>query len=322
MERDNSQNILVSIIIVNYNSFDLLDKCLKSLIRFTKLKDYEIIVVDNNSTQGKIEDILNQYKGINLIKNSTNRGFAAANNQAIRIAKSEYILLLNNDTEFIEDTISKILDFYKKRNERLLIGCKLLNEDGSLQPSVYQFPTILNIFSSNFFLYRVFPKSKRFNKYYLKELVIKEPIEVDVVIGAVIFCKKSDLMKLNGFDERFYFYAEETDLCKRFKDLGGKVIYYPNTAIYHKGGGATGNNSWFKYKHQAIAYIKYYQKHFTGINLALILFFHFSGVLLRIPILFISGIFLLDKHLIIRAFYYLKQIFIYPKNEFKTQKDK
>jgi len=309
-------NIDVSIIIVNYNSFSLLNHCIDSLIKFTKDVSYEIIVVDNHSTEGLIDDVLSKYEEIKLIENNENKGFGAANNQGIKIAIGKYVLFLNNDTIFFENTIKKIYDFTESSLDPLVVGCKLLNLDNSLQHSVFDFPSPRNVFTSNFFLYALFPKSKYFNKYHLMNKRINEITEVDVVTGAFLFGTKSNIKEIGGFDERFFFYNEETDLCYRFKLNVGKVYYYPGTAIIHLKGGTANKISWFAYKNQSFSTIKFFQKHFSGMSYISALVMHYLGIFIRIPIFLIIGLITFNQNLLIRSFYYLKLLFIYPENLF------
>lgn len=307
----------ISIIIVNYNSFDLLDNCLKSIIRFIKGCSYEIIVVDNHSTEGDVELITSKYSNIILIKNDKNIGFAAANNIGFRHAKGRYTLILNNDTVFHENTLKNLFDFAETLEHEVFLGCKLLNEDGSHQISIADFDTVTNSIGENFFIYKLFPKSKLFNRFnanYTNELL---PFEVDVVKGAFIFCSSSAIYKLNGFDHRFFFYAEETDLCCRFKKLGGKIFYHPSTSIYHLGGASTEGDLWFKFKNQSIAKIQIYQKHYSGIEAFLLKTFHYTGMLLRVPLYFLGGISTFNLSLIKKSYYYFRTLFVYPQNTFR-----
>jgi GT2 family glycosyltransferase len=220
--------------------------------------------VDNASTEGDIEEITSKYSQVILLRNKKNIGFGAANNVGLKHAAGKYILLLNNDTEILDESLERIINYYEEQKERIFIGCKLLNTDGSRQESVYSFENILNSFSENFFLYKIFPKSKLLNRFYLNHFNITIPIEVDVIKGAFIFCSKDDIEKLNGFDPKFFFYAEETDLCYRFKQDGGKIIYFPQAEIIHHGGASTESQPWFKYKNQSIAKIQFFQKHYSG----------------------------------------------------------
>ncbi len=311
-----NNSVDVSVIIVNYNSNDLLENCLSSLTKFTNEVSYEIIVVDNASKPNKVGEVVSKYPEVVLIKNSINRGFSAANNQGIKIAKGKYILILNNDTVFIENTIKKVLDFVQHKNEEVIVGCKLLNKDGSWQNSFADFPSPLNYFTSNFFLYVLFPKTK-FNKYNQFNKRVSEIKEVDFVTGAFMFCNANVIKKLNGFDERFFFYSEEIDLCYRFKQNKGKVFYYPFTSVIHLGGATVEKMQWFKFENQAKVYIQFPQKHFTGFKFLISILSHFLGIIIRIPISILIGLLTFRKSYLIKSYFYTRQLFIYPRNVFK-----
>jgi O-antigen biosynthesis protein len=308
----------LSVIIINYNSFRLLNELLDSILtNISHQLFFEIIVIDNNSSEGNISDYIPNDPKIKIIKNSTNKGFSAANNQGIKIAKGEYILFLNNDTLFLEDTISRILEFIKQTGNNIIVGCRLLNEDGTHQTSVVDRDSLTNSFGENLFLYLIFKNVRALNRYYFAVNEPKLPEEVDIIKGAFIFCSKKIVDELNGFDERFFFYAEETDFCMRAKNKGYKIYYYPNTAIIHYGGAATDRNQWFKFKNQSIAKIQIYQKHSKGIEFFLFISSHYLGILLRVPVYLVFGLFSFNSSLIAKSFLYFRQLFIYPKNLFK-----
>ena len=145
---------------------------------------------------------------------------------------------------------------------------------------------------------------------------INSTYEVDVITGAFLFGKRKEIAGLGGFDERFFFFNEETDLCFRFKKNGGKVYYFPQTSIIHLKGGTAQKNSWFTQKNQSIATIKFLQKHFVGLNFTLAIFIHYIGIVIRIPVFLLFGSFTFNKDLILRSFYYLKLLFVYPQNVF------
>ncbi len=306
----------VSVIIVNYNLLDVLNNCLRSLENLTQGIDYEIIIIDNGSTTGNIEDVTGKYKNTVLIKYNKNIGFAAANNQGAKIAKGKYLLILNNDVIFIENSIKKVLQYAENLKEEVIIGCKLLNADNTFQISISAFPSVWNSITENYFLYKLFPKSSVMNKYHLNYKNLKGITEVDIVKGAFLFCSKKSYLRLNGFDERFYFYSEETDFCYRFKNEIGKVLYYPDTSVIHIGGATTDKDLWFKYKNQTIGRIQIYQKHFKGIGFFISVFSHYSGLLLRSILYLVGGIVSFNKSLIKKSYYFFKQIFVYPKNVF------
>lgn len=317
MNKISDIEINVTIIIVCYNSLYLLKQCLEGLTQYTSGIDYEIIVVDNNSTEGRIEDVISGYNDIILIKNNINKGFAAANNQGLAIARGKYVLFLNNDVIFFENSIKEVFEFAETKPGKIIVGCKLLNSDKTLQHSVYDYPTLLNVFTSNFFLYLLFPKSKFFNKYHQMNKGLNKPKEVQVVTGAFLLAQTTKMKELRGFDERFLFYNEETDLCYRFHKSGGLIYYFPDTSIIHLKGGTANKDLRNRYRNESLATIRFFQKHFNGANFFFACIFHYVGMLIRIPIFFIVGILKKDKSLIIRSKANFYNLSAYPKNNFK-----
>lgn len=308
----------ISIIIVNYNAREMLSECLDSIKKYSTGVEYEIIVFDNNSSDG-IEDVIKNHMDVRFILNKENIGFARANNEAMKLACGEYCLLLNNDTLFIENSLQNILDYYTKLTIPALVGCKLLNKDRSIQLSFGMFPTLVNVIGANLFLYKVFPNIKWLNKHYLNRRKIANPVEVGYVIGAFIFAKTSYFRQLNGFDVSFFFYGEELDLCKRFADVGGHVIYYPNTSVIHFGGATTENMPLFKYKNQHFAIIQLYKKHFTRSEYFLAVFFHYIGSIIRSPLFIIGGVILRNKQLILRGFYTFRILWTFRGNRLASK---
>lgn len=314
---DSKKQLDISIVIVNYNSFNHLENCIKSILDFTHGCTYEIIVIDNASDEGNVENITIKYSQTLLLKNEKNIGFAAANNVGFKSAKGKYILILNNDTVLYENSLKKIFDFAESIEREVFIGCKLLNEDGTHQVSVVDFDNIINSFGENFLLYKLLPRSRLLNRFHLNFKLNDVITEVDIVKGAFIFCSSTAIRKLGGFDENFFFYGEETDLCQRFKAAGGKVFYFPMTSIYHIGGVSTDKNLWFKFRNQSLAKIQIYQKHYKGIKKFCLISFHFWGIIIRVPIYFLGGILLMRISLLKKSFYYLLTLFIYPQNKFE-----
>lgn len=294
-----------------------MDNCLASIKKYTENLSYEVIVVDNNS-KGDVSEITKKYSFAKLIKNNKNIGFAAANNIGLNNARGKYILFLNNDTLLMENSLREIFNYCETKSHDVIIGCKLLNDDGSHQESLVDFDSITNSWGENFFFYRLFPLSKKFNRFHKNYENIVSPVEVDVIKGAFIFGPSDRIKAIGGFDTRFFFYAEETDFCHRFKENGGKVIYYPNTSIIHLGGATTDKYIWFKIKNQSIAKIQIYQKHYKGISFFLIVLFHYCGILIRIPLYLLASVFLREKSLLVKGFYYFCTLFIYPKNLFRS----
>lgn len=312
------ENIELSILIVNFNGFDILEKTLRTLHEFTDGINYEVILIDNASTEGDIKLVANKFHGVKLIQSEVNLGFARANNVAVQSAKGDCLLFLNNDIIFRENTIKLSLDFLRQQKIPSIVGVRLLNEDLSMQESCFEFTTLWNSFAENFFLYKLFPKSKFFNKYWQNYLIEDRPTEVDVIKGAYILCSKKTFERLNGFDDRFFFYAEEADLCYRLKQLGGKVFYLSFLPLIHLGGQSTGEHTWFKYKNQTTAKIQILQKHFSGGKFLIGLMLHWIGLSMRVFLYLIGGILTLSKIQFVKSKYFFLQIFIYPKNKFTS----
>lgn len=218
----------VSIIFVNYKTKDLTINAIKSVVEKTQGIDFEIFVVDNNSQDGSIEAIEKEFPQINIIKNTANTGFGAANNIAIKRAKGKYILCLNTDTLLINNAIKIMYDFMEKEDSKNIAVCggTLYNENSNYIMSYANFPNLFNSLSFSWILKRLFPMIR--NK--------KEPTnikEVDFITGADIFFRKSILDKVGLFDETFFMYAEEVDLCKRIKNEGYSIKIIPQAKIIH-----------------------------------------------------------------------------------------
>lgn len=214
----------LSIIIVNYNYGADLNECVNSISG-----NPEIIVVDNNSSDDSLQKLEN--KKIKIIKNRKNLGFAKAANQGIKIAKGKNILLLNGDVILNKDSVSKTLNFLEKTKDANIVGCRLVNPDGSVQNSCRRFPTFWNLLNRKTHLRKIFPKTVE--HYLMKDYDRKEARKVDWVSGAFLLMKNKNLL-----DEKFFLYFEDTDLCKRV----GNVYYFPNaTAVHKKEKGSSGN---------------------------------------------------------------------------------
>lgn len=226
----------VSVVIVNWNTKDVLHDCLKSVCEQTKDIDYEIIVVDNASTDGSGEMVRNEFRQIKVMENRTNRGFAAANNQGIAIAKGRYVLLLNSDTLVLDQAIAKMVSFADAYPETAVIGCRVLNPDKTLQPTCFMFPSILNMLLSTSYLYKLFPRSKFFGRESMTWWNRDDVREVDVVTGCFMLVRREAIKQVGMMDERFFIYGEETDWCYQFKQAGWKVVFAPVGEIIHFGG--------------------------------------------------------------------------------------
>jgi len=257
----------LSIIIVNYNVKHFLEQCLHSVKQAIKQIDAEIFVVDNNSVDGSCAMMREKFPEIQLIANKENLGFSKANNQAMRIATGEYILLLNPDTIVEEDTFVKILPFMDENQDVGGLGVKMIDGKGQFLPeSKRGLPTPKVAFYKIFGLSSIFKKSKRFGQYHLSYLDKDEIHEVDVLSGAFMFMRKSCLDKVGLLDEQFFMYGEDIDLSYRITKGGYKNIYFPKTRIIHYKGESTkkGSINYVRIFYQAM--IIFANKHFTQKN--------------------------------------------------------
>jgi GT2 family glycosyltransferase len=222
----------LSICIVTHNSWDVLQNCLRSIYENIKKVDFEIIVVDNASSDGTKEFIKEQYKDIKLIVNENNLYFAKGNNQGFNIARGEFILFLNPDIIFEED-LSKLVEIFKEREEIGAITCKLKFPNGTIQNTCSRFRTPLIEILEKRFISKFFPNfKKKFDfRYYSWDRDIEK--EVDVAPNSFLMVRKSILEKIGGYDERFLLYYTEDDLCYRIKNKGYKILFIPNFEVIH-----------------------------------------------------------------------------------------
>lgn len=223
----------VSVVIVNWNTKEILHDCLASLYANTRNIDFEVFVVDNGSTDGSVEMVKSEFPKVILIENKENRGFAAANNQALKIAIGRYILLLNSDTVIFEHCITNSLAYMDQNPKIGISTCKVLNPDGSLQDTYFSFPSVLNLVISALFLDKLFPQNKLFGRVRLTNRNRDGAFEVDVVAGCYMLVRRKALEEVGKMDSAYFMYAEETDWCFRFKKKGWKVVYAPFGEMIH-----------------------------------------------------------------------------------------
>ena len=232
----------LSIIIINYNTFTLTSNCIRSVIEQTKECGYEIILVDNASTQANADDFLQDFPSIRLIKSTTNGGFAYGNNLGIEKANGEYILLLNSDTVLKEDTISKCIAFIQQQNTIGVLGCRMVYPDGGIQYSARRFRSIswelLDLFR---FIPLFMPYHKRAKRMLGKYFRHDMDMECDWVNGAFFLFPKKILDQLpeKKLDDRFFMYAEDQLWCEQIKSLGYKIVFYTGSTIIHINSGST-----------------------------------------------------------------------------------
>lgn len=234
----------LSVVIVNYNVKYFLEQCLHSVVKASQNIAVEVFVVDNNSVDRSVEMVREKFPTVHVIANKENTGFSYANNQAIKISKGEYVLLLNPDTVVEEDTFKKIIGFMDEHPDAGGLGVKMIDGKGNFLPeSKRGLPTPEVAFYKIFGLATLFPKSQRFARYHLGYLDDNKINEIDVLSGAFMLMRKSALDKVGLLDEAFFMYGEDIDLSYRITKGGFKNYYFPETRIIHYKGESTKKSS-------------------------------------------------------------------------------
>lgn len=243
-------------------------------------------MVDNASSDGSPQMVKSDFPKVALLKNSKNLGFAAANNQALKKAKGEFLLLLNSDTEFIEDSLLKMVSFMRQNKKIGIASCQLLDKRGLIQASGGFFPTLPRIFAWMFFLddlplfsslvksFHPHPPS-----FYLKQDWYEEKHHQDWVTGAFLMMRREVYEKVGGLDEKFFMYVEEMEFCYRAKKAGFKVFYTPETKIIHLGGGSGTSKNAIIGEFKGLKY--FFQKHKKSWQIFLALVLLKAGAAIR-----------------------------------------
>lgn len=253
----------LSIIIVNWNTKELLRNCINSIISETKKYSYEIWVVDNNSPDNSAEMIKNEFSDVKLIANKTNNGFAMGNNQALEKAESKYLLLLNPDTLIINNAIDKMLDYMIVNNNHVLT-CKLLNEDYTLQKTVSDFFSLKNSFIENRFFSDIFKNFNLSGKKLTSFWDHNSLREIDWAHGAVLLMSSKAFKDTGLLDENFFIYAEEMDYYKRLRKAGYIAIYHPDIKIIHYGKSSSRQKRAEMFIQNYKSFYLFLKKHYPG----------------------------------------------------------
>jgi len=305
--------VKLSVIIVNYNVKYFLEQCLKAVQKAMQGIDGEVWVVDNNSVDGSVEMVSQKFPDIHLIANSKNTGFSVANNQAIKLAKGEYVLLLNPDTVVEEDSFSKCISFMDAHPEAGALGVRMVDGSGNFLPeSKRGLPTPEVALYKMFGLNKLFPKSRKFGRYHLGFLPENEVNEVEVLAGAYMFMRRMALEKVGLLDEAFFMYGEDIDLSYRIIKGGYKNYYFPQTSIIHYKGESTkkGSANYVRIFYQAM--VIFARKHYSGSKSGLLIFLINTFIYLRAFAALIYRFFsswwlpILDVLLLFAGMYFLK----------------
>lgn len=292
-----TEKIDVSIIIVSYNVCDLLIACINSLRTHISSCNYEIIVVDNSSEDNTVEMLQSLFPvDVILIANSDNVGFSIANNQGAAISKGDYLLFLNPDTIFTEDAVKSAFDFANNNRDAGIMSYRLLNYDGSNQMTTYIFPSLISEFfhffqvkkmlKIRFFMFLIELVKpflgKQVNSYMSSNVIELEPREVDVIPGAFMFCRRKAVLDIGIFDEDFFLYSEDIDLCRRVRNSNWKIYILPTTPVIHY----EGQSLITKFRNISVTRYKgtflYYSKHHTKVFMVALRMIAISSFIFRV----------------------------------------
>jgi len=247
----------VSVIVVSYNARDHLERCLETVAG----RAHEVIVVDSGSTDGSRELVRERFPGVRLVELAENRGYGAGANEGIRIASGRWFLLLNSDAWPVGSAIEELAAFGDRHPEIGVAGPKLLNPDGSLQRSVRGFPTVWRLATEYFFLRKLAPGTRALNAFYAANFDHETVRRAEFLMGAALLLRREAIAQVGGFDERFFMFSEETDLCYRMHKAGWTVEFFPEAEFVHVGGASTRSEWGRMYREQLRGHLLFLAKH-------------------------------------------------------------
>jgi hypothetical protein len=256
----------VSVIIVNWNTLRYLPDCLNSLLNTGNGYTQEIIVVDNASSDGSVDVVAEQFPQVKLIRNTENLGFAKANNIGIQQSAGRYICIVNSDVIVLEGCIQNLMKFMDQNPNVGIAGPRILNPDRTLQPSCRHFPTIWNNLCQSVGLNRLFPKSAFFSDWFMNYWAHDSIRNVDALSGCFWIVRREAMEQVGLLDEDFFIYGEDLDWCKRFKNTGWEVGFYPESEAIHFGGASSSKAPIRFYIEMQKADLHYWEKHHGNIG--------------------------------------------------------
>lgn len=279
----------VSIGVAHRNNYVLLRDCVESIVASTGDVTYEIIVVDNASTDGSAEAVARKYPQVRVIRNEDPRGYGASNNQAFAESTGRYFLVLNNDTLFKPRVLETLTEYLRNNPSVGCVGCRILNRDGSLQHSCSRQINIwTQLFDDLVPINFLAPRSKfRLRLYHWNH---DEEREVNVVLGAFMLFPRSVFEQIGGFDEDFEFFAEEFDICERVHAAGHRVMFTPEASIVHLGGQTMEAEPIKHYVTRKQSRQTFFKKHHSAFQALLFRCSAFVGVCLRLLGWSVAGI--------------------------------
>lgn len=251
----------LSVSIVNTNNRSLLELCLESIYQTTRQTSFEILVVENCSTDGSAEMVRARFPAVQVIENEARLGYSASHNRALRRCQGRYLLVLNEDMRVLPGALDSMVAFMDCHPDAGMLGCRLLNPDGSLQPSCRAFPNVWIIFFRSVYLDKLFPRNRWFGADYLGHWGHDTVREVDVIKGCCMFVRREVVDQVGLLDERFFIYYEETDWCYRARQQGWKICFTPDAEIIHYGEQTTSRQTPRMTLIQRQSLLKYFRKY-------------------------------------------------------------
>ena len=293
----------LSIVIVNWNTCELLEQCLSSIFSHPPGGDFEVWVVDNASRDGSREMVQNQFPLVHLLANGSNSGFAHANNQALRKACGKYILLLNPDTVVMPGALDRLLRFMDENPGAGMAGPRLLNPDLTLQDSCYPRPTLFREFWRMFHLESI----RHQGTYPMDRWSLEECREVDVIKGACLILRCDTLYQVGFLDEDYYIYSEEVDLCYRLQQARWRLYWVPQAQVIHYGGQSTQQVAPEMFLRLYQSKILYFRKHYGRVAVQIYKLILYLASFLRLvltPLVFLEEPSRRRKHLTLSTHYW------------------
>lgn len=275
----------LSIVIVSWNVQGLLQRCLESIHASVagshsagphgQSLQFEVIVVDNASDDDSVRMVRNRFPDVQVVANQTNRGFPAANNQGVALSRGRYVLLLNPDTAVVDDALSQLIAFADQHPAVGMVGPRLLNADGSVQPSRRRFPTLTIAFIESTWLQPMVlsldstgvsralstPIRRMLDRYYVADRSENMVQDVDWITGAAMFTRREAIEDVGLMDEGFFMYSEELDWCRRFREEGWRIVYFPGAQIVHHVGKSSEQVVAARHIHFQTSKVRYFRKY-------------------------------------------------------------
>lgn len=277
----------LSIVIVNWNTRDLLLQCLASVYTTIRGLTFEVWLVDNASTDGSVAAAQERFPDLQVIRNPQNLGFAVANNLALRKARGRYALLLNTDAFLTDGAVLTLFRFMERTPQAAMAGGQLLNLDGTRQNSIANFPSLALLLTNEALLQLLFPR-----KYPGKLRPATSPIPVESCIGACILVRRTAMEAVGLLDERYFFFFEETDWARRMREAGWKIFFVPDARIFHAQGQSVGHETGSRqlfYRSRYQYFRKWYPRSYPVFHAAIIVRLLMNTLLTGLAVLATGG---------------------------------